>query len=89
VAIAKAEQAMYGISYSTEGIVDLSVGDMEPSMFETEEMDEEDNVLRFVNEWLGVISDYTVGNLLVQICQIRKLSALGRAQLRVDLMYLK
>ena len=82
---------MYGISYSTEGLVDLSVGgsELEPSLLLTEEMEEEDDVLRFVNEWLGAISDYTVGVLLVQVAQITQLSPLGRAQLRVDLTYLK
>ena len=80
---------MYGVSTSTEGIVDLSVGNVEPTMIETDDVDEDDDVLRFVNEWLGAVSDYSVGILVVQICQISKLTALGRAQLRVDLAYLK
>ena len=88
ISIAKAEQAMYGTSQSTEGIVELTVGDSEPTMLDTDDADDDD-VLQFVNEWLGAISDYTVGVLLVEICQISKLSALGKAQLRVDLTYLK
>jgi hypothetical protein len=79
---------MYGTSQSTEGIVELTVGDSEPTMLDTDDADDDD-VLQFVNEWLGAISDYTVGVLLVEICQISKFSALGKAQLRVDLTYLK
>jgi len=88
LSIAKAEQAMYGVSQSTEGMLDLTMGESEPSTIAVDEADEEDDILLFVNEWLGAISDYTVGLLMVQICQISKMSVLGKAQLRVDLTYL-
>lgn len=69
--------------------MDLSTSESEPSLFATEDAEEEDDVLRFVNEWLGGISDYVVGVLLGQLAQIVQLSPLGKAQLRVDLTYLK
>ena len=91
MSIAKAEQAMYGVSKSTEGIIDLSMTHVESTLLENDDLDDDDDddALRFVNDWLSAISDHTVGVLLTQICQIPKLSALGRAQLRVDLTYLK
>ena len=43
----------------------------------------------FVNEWLGAVADYTVGLLLMRLTRIGKLSAFGRAQLKIDLEYLR
>lgn len=43
----------------------------------------------FVNEWLGAVADFMVGQLLVRLVRIEKLSAFGRAQLKIDLEYLR
>ena len=46
-------------------------------------------VLLFVNEWLTTIADAIVGLFLGQIVQIKSLTALGSAQLLVDIDYLR
>lgn len=45
--------------------------------------------MTFVNEWLGAIVDSIVGVILAQIVQITVLSPSGRAQLEVDVSYLR
>ena len=50
---------------------------------------EDDPSFVFVNEWLGAVADYMVGQLLVRLVRIEKLSAFGRAQLKIDLEYLR
>jgi hypothetical protein len=45
--------------------------------------------MTFVNEWLGAIVDSIIGNILAQVVQIQVLSPSGRAQLEVDLAYLR
>jgi hypothetical protein len=50
---------------------------------------EEDEILAFVNEWLGAIADYSIGVLVTQFLQIEKFSPSGRDQLKVDLEYLR
>jgi hypothetical protein len=51
--------------------------------------DEDAAALSFVNEWLGAITDATIGILLVQIAQIQSLSPQGRDQLVVDIEYIR
>jgi hypothetical protein len=46
-------------------------------------------VLKFVNEWLGAVSDAAVGLLLAQIVEFPELTTVGCAQLLTDLEYLR
>lgn len=50
---------------------------------------DDEAVIKFVNEWLGAISDAIIGSVLVQLCQITVLSATGCAQLLTDIAYLE
>ena len=50
---------------------------------------EDDQLLVFVNEWMGAIVDCDVGTLAVQLCGVPRFSDVGREQLRVDLEYLR
>lgn len=50
---------------------------------------EEDEIFRFVNEWLCAIADYSMGLLIVELLKVEKFSSEGREQLRVDLEYLR
>ncbi len=51
--------------------------------------EEEEPVMVFVNEWLGAIVDFDIGLLVVQLLAVPHFSVAGRAQLSVDLEYLK
>jgi hypothetical protein len=50
---------------------------------------EEDEIFRFVNEWLCAIADYSMGLLVVELLKVERFSPEGRDQLRVDLEYLR
>jgi hypothetical protein len=54
-----------------------------------EDREEEDEIFGFVNEWLCAIADYSLGLLVVELLQVEAFSAEGRAQLKVDLEYLR
>ena len=54
-----------------------------------EAADDSQQQLLFVNEWLTAIADAVVGLFLCRILEIEQLSALGAAQLIVDLDYLR
>ena len=56
---------------------------------DTVEGGDDEAVVKFVNEWLGAISDAIIGSVLVQICQIAVLSPTGCAQLLTDIGYLE
>ena len=66
----------------------------DPRDAEVDEEDDQDSVdeaggMRFVNEWLTAASDSVIGLLLTQMVQIKILSPSGRAQLLVDLNYMR
>lgn len=66
--------------------------DSDLSPLESDMMDpsaEGGQVLVFVNEWLTAIADAIFGLFLAQILQINSLTALGSAQLLVDVDYLR
>ena len=45
--------------------------------------------MTFVNEWLGAIAESVIGIIFAQIVRIPVLSPPGRAQLEVDLVYIR
>lgn len=53
------------------------------------EADDDDATGVFINEWLGAIVDSIIGYIIVQILGWKGISGSGRAQLCVDLDYLR
>lgn len=82
-AITVAEKVMFGSVFSK--LDDLDGGLTDDA---TDPSDDEAAAMAFVNEWLGAVSDATMGFVLGQIALVKKLTAVGRAQLIVDLDYI-
>lgn len=93
-ATAAAERLMFGaaLSAAEEGDVAALASNVVPivGVESTLSPDEEEVAATgFVNEWLQAIADAVVGLLLVQIASVQCIGPLGRAQLRVDIDYMR
>lgn len=83
VAVLGVEKVIFGSDASNvEGWIDSDYSE------NADDTAPQDAALRFVNEWLGSICDFTVGLFVAVVVRVVMLSPLGLAQLLVDVDYL-
>lgn len=83
-----AERAMFGASVSISEDAQAAVVDSSADV-SPDGQDDEAAAIGFVNDWLGSISDATVGQWLAELASIEVLRPAGCKQLKVDIEYFR